>query len=463
MRIQVVGAGPNGLAAAIVLQRAGCDVVLRERFERAGGGLRTEALTLPGYVHDLCAAAHPLALASPCFRSLQLDMEWVHAPFSLAHPFDDGTAAVLGRDLAASAATLGRDADAWLRLLEPLVEEWDAFAPEILAPLHLPRDPLRYARFARHAVFPAVVLARRRFRGERARALFAGLAAHGTLPLERVPSAAFGLVLAVTAHAAGWPLVMGGSQRLADALLARFLEAGGTLSTGDPVESLGNDVAMLDVSPRALLRLAGPRLSARDAARLRAYRYGPGVHKVEWVLRAPIPWRAAECAAAGTVHLGGTMGEIARALEVAVAGRMPDRPFVLLGQPTRFDPSRAPAGGHIAWAYCCVPFGATHDCTSLIEAQVERFAPGFGETIVARWSSTAATMEQHAPNLVGGSLGGGVQTLPQFFLGPLRGSSPYRVRKREIYLCSASTPPGPGSHGMCGYHAAQTLLRDLAS
>lgn len=459
----MVGSGPNGLAAALVLQGAGCAVTLHERAAECGGGLRSEPLTLPGYLHDSCSAVHPLAVASPFLRSLDLEIEFVQPSVALAHPFDDGTAAVLHSDVRASGSTLvagdGRD---WERLLAPFTEAADTLLADLLAPPRLPAHPVLFARFARHALYPATTLARARFRGERARALFCGLAAHGTLPLERAPSAAFGLVLAIAAHARGWPIIRGGTQRIADALLARLAKAGAEVRTGSEVLSLAglDGPVLLDTSPRGALRLAGAQLTARQRRSLAAHDYGPGVHKVEWALSEPIPWRAPVCAGAGTVHLGGDMTEIARALSDATAGTLPKRPFVLLGQPTQFDATRAPAGGHIAWAYCAVPHGWRGDCTPLIEAQVERFAPGFRECIRARHSRSAAAMEQHNPNLVGGSIGGSVHSLPRFFLGPAAGLSPYRLRRRSLYLCSAATPPGPGVHGMCGVFAARTLLRD---
>lgn len=462
--VHVVGSGPNGLAAALVLQQAGCDVTVHERAPVPGGGLRTEALTLPGHLHDACAAVLPLAAASPFLRALALDVTYVRPGIALAHPFDDGTAAVLAADVAASAQTLGAaDASAWARLLSPLVRHADALFADVLAPPRLPVRPLLFARFAQPALHSASGLARGRFRGERARALFAGLAAHGTLPLERVPSAAFGLVLAVAAHARGWPIIRGGTQRLADALVAR-LRAGGADVRGRSdvasIDALGDVPVVLDTSPADALRLAGHRLSPRQRRALAAHRYGPGVHKVDWVLSEPVPWRAAECGAAGTVHLGGSLAEISTALRAAANGAAPDRPFVLLGQPTQFDSTRAPPGSHVAWAYCTVPHGWDGDCTAAIEAQVERFAPGFRECIRARHVRTAAELEAHNPNLVGGSISGSVHSLARFFLGPAPALSPYRLRRGSIYLCSAATPPGPGIHGMCGVFAARTVLRD---
>jgi len=467
--VQVVGSGPNGLAAALALQRGGCDVTVHEGQGVAGGGLVSEALTLPGHLHDVCAAVHPLAVASPYFRALDLAVEWIHPPYVLAHPFDDGTAVLVSRDLTETAAQLGgADGPRYLDLLAPLVAEWPTLAKDVLAPLHLPRAALAYARFAAVAARSASGLARRRFAGPRAQALFAGLAGHGTLPLERPPSAAFGLVLATCAHEGGWPVVRGGSQALARALSVLLTQAGGRVCLDSQVESLGEltsaAAVLLDVSPREFDRLAGPRLPPRARAMAAGFRYGCGVHKVDWVLSEPVPWRARECAGGGTLHLGGTLPEIAAALRDANAGHAVTRPFVLFGQPTQFDASRAPAGGHNAWGYCCVPANSDVDYTPLIEAQVERFAPGFRDVIVARHARTARELAQHNSNLVGGSLAGAAGSPLRFFLGPFPSlRSPYLTPLQGVYLCSAATPPGPGVHGMCGYHAAQRVLRDLRS
>jgi phytoene dehydrogenase-like protein len=465
----VVGSGPNGLAAAVEVARAGCRVIVYEAAEAAGGGTRSAELTLPGFRHDVCSAVHPLGAASPFFRRLPLaahGLEWVEPPLALAHPFDDGTAAVLARSAAATAESLeAADRAAYRRLVDPLVAEWEPLLAEILAPLHVPRRPALLARFARRALRSAEGLGSAWFAGPRARALWAGLAAHGLEPLTRPPTAAIAVVLAVAAHAVGWPIARGGSQRIADALASVLRQNGGDILTGSPVRALDAlppaAAVLLDLAPRQVLEVAGARLPRAYRRSLGRFRHGPGAFKLDWALSEPIPWRAEACARAGTVHLGGAAAEVASAVAAAWAGRIPAAPFVLLAQPTRFDPTRAPAGRHVAWAYCRVPPGSDVDLTGALEAQVERFAPGFRETILARRRWTAAALEQANPNLVGGDVTGGVQDLRQLFFRPAVRWTPYRTPARKLYLCSASTPPGGGVHGMCGYHAARTVLRDL--
>jgi phytoene dehydrogenase-like protein len=455
----VVGAGPNGLAAAITLARAGRSVLVREAEQSIGGGARSAELTLPGFVHDVCSAVHPLAVASPFFRELSLDrhgLEWIHPPAPLAHPFDDGSAALLERSVAATGETLGPDGGAWAALMEPLVAGWEAILEDVLAPPRLPRHPVHAARFGLRAVRSVAGLARSVFRGPRARALLAGLAAHAPVPLEAPGSAAFGLVLGLTAHAVGWPSPRGGAGRLADALASMLRALGGEI-----VDELdGARTALLDLTPRQVLRIAGHRLPAGYRAALARYRYGPAAFKVDWALRAPIPWRAAECRRAGTVHLGGTLEEIAASERAAASGQHADRPFVLLAQPTLFDPGRAPAGRHVGWAYCHVPNGSAVDMTARIEAQVERFAPGFRDLVIGRSVRPPAALERHNANLVGGDINGGALDLRQLLLRPMLRLSPYRTPAAGLYLCSASTSPGPGVHGMCGYLAARAALRD---
>ena len=463
----VVGAGPNGLAAAITLARAGRSVVLREAEETVGGGVRSAELTLPGFVHDVCSAVHPLGVASPFFRGLSLarhGLEWIHPPAPLAHPFDDGTAAVLDRSILATGETLGPDADAWAALMQPLAAGWEALLDDLLAPPRIPRHPVVAARFGIRAIRSTAGLAKGAFRGPRARALLAGLGAHAPVPLESPGSAAFGLVLGLTAHAVGWPLPRGGAGRLAEALAALLRGLGGEIVTGRAVERVDEldraRTVLLDLTPRQVLRVAGDRLPAGYRARLGRYRYGPAAFKVDWALGAPIPWRAAECRRAGTVHLGGTLEEIAASESAAASGRHAERPFVLLVQPTLFDPGRAPPGRHIGWAYCHVPNGSTEDMTAAIEAQVERFAPGFRDVILARSVRSPAALEQHNANLVGGDINGGALDLRQLLLRPMLRVSPYRTPVPGLYLCSAATSPGPGVHGMCGHLAARTALRD---
>jgi phytoene dehydrogenase-like protein len=462
----VVGAGPNGLAAAIVLAQAGRSVRVLEAADTVGGGARSAELTLPGFVHDVCSAIHPLGVASPFFRTLPLaehGVEWIDPPAALAHPFDDGTAVVLERSPEAVVTGLGEDETRWRRLFAPLARGVEPLLEDVLAPLHLPSHPLVLARFGARAALPATALARLCFRGARARGVFAGLAAHSMLPLERPPSAAFGLMLGLLAHSVGWPFPRGGSQRLSDALASHLRSLGGELETGRRVTSLAElgetRPVLLDVTPRGLLALAGDRLPTRYRRRLEGYRYGPGVFKLDWALDAPIPWLAEECGRAGTVHLGATLEEIAASEAAACRGEIAERPYVLLAQQSLFDPTRAPTGRQTAWAYCHVPNGSTVDMTERIEAQVERFAPGFRERILARSALGPAEIERYNENYVGGDINGGAATLSQLFTRPVARLSPYTTPLPGVFLCSASTPPGGGVHGMCGYHAARAALR----
>jgi phytoene dehydrogenase-like protein len=459
----VVGSGPNGLAAAIVLARAGRRVRVYEARDTIGGGVRSAELTLPGFTHDVCSAIHAFAGASPFFRSVPLrehGVEWIEPPSAVAHPLDDGTAAILERSVEATARRLGPDAPIYRSVIGATVAAWPRLEDAVLAPLGVPRYPLTLARFGWRALQPASSIARL-FATPHARALFAGIAAHGMLPLDRRPSAAFGLVLAALGHTHGWVLPKGGAQRLADALASYLRSLGGELTVGAEVASIDDvpaRVRLCDLSPRPFLRVAGRRLPPAYRRLLERYRYGMGVFKMDWALDGPIPWRAAECAGAGTVHLGGTFEEIARAEDQVWRGAIPDRPFVLLVQPSLFDPTRAPAGQHTAWAYCHVPSASTVDMRERIEAQIERFAPGFRDRVLARAVLTPADLERQNPNLVGGDIAAGVSTLTQLFLRPTWRM--YSTPVEGLYLCSASTPPGVGVHGMCGYHAARRALRD---
>lgn len=463
----VVGAGPNGLTAAITLAEAGRAVLVLERAPTIGGGARSEELTLPGFVHDTCSTVHPLGITSPVFRRMPLEshgLRWVSPPAAVAHPLDGGRAAILERSVRATAALLGRDGPAYHAIFGRLATRWDHLAPEILGPvLHLPRHPLLLARFGLPALLPASLLARRAFRDDPARALFAGIAAHATLPLEDAPTAAFGLVLGLAGHAVGWPLVRGGSQRLADALASYLRSLGGEIVADAPVTDLADlppaRAVLLDVTPAQLLRLGGAQLPEGYRRRLSRYRYGLGTFKVDWALDGPIPWLAPECRRAATIHVGGTLDEIAAARRAETAGREAGAPLVLLAQPTLFDPSRAPAGKQIAWGYCHVPHGSTVDMTDRIEAQIERFAPGFRSRILARHTFDSAALERHNPNLVGGDIGGGESTLGQLVFRPTVGRTPYATPLPNVFLCSAATPPGGGVHGMAGYHAARAALR----
>jgi phytoene dehydrogenase-like protein len=463
----VVGSGPNGLAAATVLAQAGRDVLVFEGSETIGGGCRSAELTLPGFVHDTCSTVHALALASPFLSSLPLarhGLELVHPAAPLAHPLDDGTAVMLERSVGATAAGLGPDERAYRRMFDPLVRDAEVLFGSLLAPLRPPRHPLELARFAAAGIRSAIGLARSRFEGGRARALLGGCCAHSMLPLQAPVSGAFGVVLAMSAHAVGWPVARGGSQRLADALAAHLESLGGTIETARPIAALdelpaGCSPVLLDVTPRQLIELAGTRLPDHYRGRLARYRYGPGVFKVDWALDAPIPWTAPEAARAGTLHLAGTLEELVASESAVSEGRHPERPFVLLVQASRFDDARAPAGRHSAWAYCHVPHGSTRDMTAAIEAQVERFAPGFAELIAARSVMDTAEVQRRNPNYVGGDINGGLQDVRQLFSRPVARANPYATPLPGVYLCSSSTPPGGGVHGMSGYWAARSALR----
>jgi phytoene dehydrogenase-like protein len=462
----IVGAGPNGLAAAVVLGQAGLHVDVLEAETTPGGAARTMELTLPGYRHDFGAAVFPLGAGSPFFSSLPLrdyGLEWIHSPAPLAHPLDDGTAVVLERDLSDTEASLGVDGKVWRRLMQAFVERWSEFARDVLRPVPaFPRHPWLMARFGMSAILPARTIARR-FHNERTQALFAGLAAHSFLSLDEPLSAAPGLLMAVLAHAVGWPIPRGGSQSLTDALCRCLATLGGKVRTSSRVETLsalpGYDLTLCDVTPRQLLKLAGERLSDRYKHRLHAYRYGPGVFKVDYALHAPIPWKASDCGRAATLHLGGNFEEIAASEQAVREGQHADRPFVLLAQPSLFDSSRAPQGKHTAWAYCHVPHGSNIDVLRKLEDQIERFAPGFRDCVGARCVSSTADLERMDANLVGGDIAGGVMDIRQFLFRPTW--KHYATSAKDIYLCSSSTPPGGGVHGMCGYHAAKMALSRL--
>ena len=462
----IVGAGPNGLAAAITLARQGYRVVVLEAKDQVGGGMRSMAVTLPGFCHDICSAIHPLGLGSPFMRSLPLEkygVEWIQPPVALAHPLDGGRAVLVEKSLEATAAELGQDEAAYRRLMAPLAKHWEALAPDLLGPLPLtPRHPLLLAGFGRKAIRSATGLARSQFQGEPARAVFTGMCGHSMLPLEQSATAGFGLVLGGLAHAIGWPLPRYGSQSIADAMTAYLSDLGGEVITGAPVRSWQDmppaRVALFDLTPRQLLEITGERLPARYRRQLESYRYGPGVFKIDYALNAPIPWQAPGVNQAGTVHLGGTCEEIAAAERLVWRGEIPERPFVLLAQQSLFDSSRAPAGKHTAWAYCHVPHGSAVDVTTRIEAQIERFAPGFRNLVLARSTRNAQEMQAYNPNYIGGDINGGVQDLRQFFTRPVARWSPYTTPDKGIYLCSSSTPPGGGVHGMCGYNAAKAAM-----
>jgi phytoene dehydrogenase-like protein len=466
----VIGSGPNGLAGAITLAKAGFDVVVHEEQETIGGGLRTAELTLPGFKHDVCSAIHPLGRHSPFFREANLEVDWVHPQAPSAHPLDDGSALLLHRGVEATAASLGRDARAYVRLVAPILEHWEAVEPVLLGALPSPRQlarlgralgPARTARRLRDALADARSFVERTFATDGARAFFAGHAAHSMLPMEMRPSAAFGLALIVFGHAYGWGFPKGGSQELTDALAKLLADHGGEIRTSSRVDTIpGADVVLADVVPRELLRLAGDRLPRRYVRALLRYRHGPGVFKLDWALDGPIPWRAEECKTAATVHLGGTFDEVSASERCPWEGRHADRPFVLLAQQTLFDETRAPAGKHTAWAYCHVPNGSRENMTERIEAQVERFAPGFRNLILARSERDPRRFESGNRNYRGGDINGGAMDIGQLLFRPVRKAVPYRTPLEGVYLCSSATPPGGGIHGMCGYAAAKTALRD---
>ena len=464
-RATVVGAGPNGLAAAIVLAQSGLRVDVFDAEPQAGGAARTLELTLPGFRHDFGSAVHPLAVGSPFFRMLPLGnhgLEWVHSPSVLAHPLDDGTAVLLDRDFANMKETLGRDGNSWRRFFEPFARKWNTLAPEVLAPVHiLSRHPLLLARFGIAGIPPANTVANFCFRDARAKALFAGLAAHSFLSLNEPLSAAFAVLLGAAAHSVGWPIPRGGAQSITDALIAYLGTLGGRVHTSSRVEKLSDmaDITLCDITPRQLLQLSDTGLSESFRAKLGKFRYGMGAFKVDYALSSPIPWKAKECLRAATVHVGGTAEEITASESAVRDGKPADRPFVLLAQPSLFDSSRAPEGKHTAWAYCHIPNGSTIDMLEGIENQIERFAPGFRDCVLARRVFSPAALEAMDANLVGGDINGGAMDAGQFLFRPTMRH--YATSSPKLYLCSSSTPPGGGVHGMCGYHAARLALSRL--
>jgi phytoene dehydrogenase-like protein len=469
----VVGAGPNGLAAAITLARQGRSVTVLEATSEVGGGVRSAELTLPGFIHDVCSAVYPFGRTSPFFRAASLErhgLRWVHPLAAIGHPLDDGSAVLLEGDVDTTADHLGQDADAYRRLMRPIVRDWEGLLPDLLAPFHVPLSPpraIRLALFGRLAIRSATSLSRR-FRGERARALFAGAAAHSQIGLTEPVSSAAALVMLASAHADGWPFPEGGAGRLSEALAAEVRLLGGTIEVGRRVDGLRDlpphRVALFDVTPRQLLGIAADELPSGYRRRLTQYRYGPGVFKLDLAVDGPIPWRAAELSRAGTVHLGGTLEEIVRTEAAVARGQLANRPFVLLVQPSPFDRSRAPEGRETVWAYCHVPNGSNADMTEPILRQIERFAPGFRERVLASASAGPAQLEAYNANDVGGDIAGGRMDLGQLFTRPsLRLFDPYATGNPRIFLCSASTPPGGGVHGMSGFHAARSASRHLQS
>jgi phytoene dehydrogenase-like protein len=464
--VVVVGSGPNGLAAAITAGQKFQSVLLIEAGKTIGGGVRSAELTLPLFIHDICSAVHPLSLTSRFFRSLDFQRfkpAWIQPEIPLAHPFEDGSALYLHRSLELTADSLGSDGKTYRELLAPFVKNHERLFNDILAPFHFPAHPLLIARFGLKALHSAKNLACKIFQREQTRALFAGLAAHAMVPLEKPATAAFGIVLAIQAHSVGWPIIEGGSQKIADALADCFRENGGEIVTGKPITSVEQlpkaKFYLFDVTPRGLLNIAGLGLSPRYRRKLSRFRYGPGVCKADFALKEGIPWKADICRRAGTIHLGNSMEEIDASIRHAFAGKIYSSPYIVLSQQSLFDPSRAPEGRHTAWAYCHVPHGSTEDVAEMIIDKLERYAPGFRECIMAKNIMTAADMERHNPNNVGGDINGGLQDLRQLYSRPVVSFSPYRTSKKNIYICSSSTPPGGGVHGLCGYYAAKSLCK----
>lgn len=462
----IVGSGPNGLSAAITLAKEGKRVVVLEGREEPGGGVRSAERTLPGFIHDVCSSVHPMGMASPFFRSLDLEahgLRWIHPEFPLAHPLDGGRAVALRTSLPETSRSLGKDERAYYSLMNPLVQRWKDILDDMLGPLPLPpKHPILGLRFGVSALHSVVGLARGRFETEEGQALFAGLGAHSMLPLERLTSAAIGIVLGFLAHSVGWPFAQAGSWRITNALVSTLEECGGKIETGVWVEDLEQvppaKAVLLDLAPKGVLKVLGDRLPRSYQRELARFRYGPGVFKMDWALSEPIPWLAEECRRAGTVHVGGTLEEIAQSERGVWEGKISDKPFVLLAQPTMWDPSRAPDGKHIAWGYCHVPNGSVEDMSDRIERQIERFAPGFRDCILERATINPAEMEAYNPNYVGGDINAGAQDIGQIFTRPVWRLKPYKIPVDGLYLCSASTPPGGGVHGMPGYHAAKLAL-----
>ena len=466
--VVVVGSGPNGLSAAILLQKSGLKILLLEGQQTIGGNMRSAELTLPGFIHDVGAAIHPMAACSPFLSTLPLQnfgLEYVYPEYAVAHPFDNGIATVLETSIGKTASGLDMDEKNYAELFTPLVTQWPLIASDVLGPLRFPRHPMAMLNFGTKALLSAATLSKNYFQGEKARGLFAGMAAHSTLPFSKTASAAAGLTLMIQGHLKGWPMVKRGTQQLANAMGAYFVSLGGQIKTSSIIKKLGDlptaRAVILDMSPGQALGIAGDQFSSSYQSQLRRYRYGMGVFKIDWALDAPIPFTVESCKQAGTIHLGNSFGEIAANEQHTAEGKHPEKPFVLLAQQSVFDSTRAPNGKHTAWAYCHVPFGSTLDMRSAIENQVERFAPGFRERILSAHTMNTKKMEIFNPNNIGGSIDGGVQDIRQLFTRPVRKFSPYRTSAKNIYLCSSSTPPGGGVHGMCGYQAAKKVLKDI--
>jgi phytoene dehydrogenase-like protein len=462
----VVGAGPNGLSAAVTLARAGLSVAIYEASETIGGGARSTELTLPRFMHDVCSAIHPLGIASPFFRSLPLEnhgLKWIHPDVPLAHPFDEGPPALLERTFRLTGASLGPDAASYRMWMQPFADRWDDLFLDVLAPIHFPRSPWLLAQFGIRAICSVEATVESWFQGVRARGLVAGLGAHAILPLSHPATAGFALMLGIAGHAVGWPMPAGGSQKIVDALASLLKLLGGEIFTGRKIQSLRElpsaRAILLDITPRQFLGIAGHQLPFIYKRRLETFRYGPGIFKMDWALDGPVPWKSPECRLAGTVHLGGAYEEIAASEHAMGTGRVPEKPFVLLAQQSLFDSTRAPEGKQTLWAYAHVPHGCSFDMTGRIEAQIERFAPGFRDRILARSTHAPSQLEAYNSNYIGGDISGGAQNITQLLTRPIVHPVPYATPLKGVYLCSSSTPPGGGVHGMCGFHAAQAALR----
>jgi phytoene dehydrogenase-like protein len=461
----IVGAGPNGLSAAVTLARAGHSVLVREAASVIGGGTRTEELTLPGFLHDVCSTVHPMGVASPFFRQLPLaqhGLEWIHTPTLLVHPFDDGSVVTLERTLDATAEALGTDGPAYRDLVEHFVDNWEDLVSDTLRPIRFPRRPFMMARFGMQALRSVDSLVRSRFRNDSTRAMFAAVAGHCMLPLDWIGTASFGLMLCITGHAVGWPLARGGSRNISLALASYLRELGGVIENDAPVTSIEElppaRAILFDVTPRQLLRICGDRLPPRYRRQLERFRYGPGAYKIDWALSGPVPWRNVRCSETAVLHQAGSYDEVIASERAPWDGVDAERPFVLFVQPSLFDRTRAPDDGHVAWAYCHVPNGSSTDMTAAVEAQVERFAPGFRDLVRQRNVMNPADLEAHNQNLIGGDINAGAQNLAQLFFRPVPRWNPYAIPDSDMYICSASTPPGGAVHGMCGFHAANAAL-----
>lgn len=463
----IVGSGPNGFSAGITLAQAGLSVLIIEAKNSLGGGMRSAELTLPGFLHDVCSAIHPLGIGSPFFQSLPLEkhgLTWVQPTIPLAHPLLNGSSVLLDRSVKATAKGLGIDEEAYFRLIHPLVENWNELCPDLMAPLHFPKHPFLVTSFGIKGLLSAKGLSDRIFSTEKAKALIAGLAAHAMLPLDQWLTSAYGIILAVLGHVVGWPIPQGGSQNIVNALNSYYHLLGGHSVTNYPIKELrqipSSKVVLFDISPSQILEIMGNELPTHYQLKLLKYRYGPGVFKIDWALNSPIPWTAFGCDQAGTIHLGGYFKEIAFSESEVNNSHCPDKPFVLIAQPSLFDSSRAPEGKHIAWGYCHVPSNSAFDMTERIESQLELFAPGFKDCVIARHTMSAPQMASYNWNYIGGDVNGGLSNLSQFFSRPGSWFRPYYLRKKGFYICSSSSPPGGGVHGMCGYHAAKAALRD---